>query len=121
MKQPYLFEGVKKAASDTDDYSYSDRVKTGQILIVTNISASWSDIANTEETHFFIEDGARKIFLGEDVPVDAGGHAHWSGEVAIGPGDRVGVYCPDSATGDIVYLWVCGILYDYDAFQKESR
>ena len=95
MRQVYIQERVHTAGSDTDDYVYDDVVAPAQILVIRNLCVTWSDIASTEEAHFFVESMGRKIFLGEDAPVDAGGHPHFSGEVTIGEGDRVGVYCPD--------------------------
>lgn len=112
MRQVYLEEIVNKAASAADDYVYTPRVKKGKILVVRNLSCTWAAIATTEEAHFFVEDMGRKIFLGEDVPLDTGGHPCWTGKVAIGENDRAGVYCPDIAQNDIVKFFVCGELWD---------
>ena len=112
MRQVYIDELIHKAASDTDDYVYGDLVAPGEVLVIRNLCVTWADMANTEEAHFFVEQMGRKVFLGEDEPLDAGGHPHWSGQVAIGEGERVGVYCPDIVTDDEVHFSIFGELWD---------
>ena len=118
MKRAYIEELIHTAASDTDDYTYGERVEPGEVLVIRNLSVTWSDIATTEEAHFFVEDMGRKVFLGEDAAIDAGGHPHWSGEVALGEGDRAGVYCPDVAANDEVHFFILGELWDLDEWRK---
>lgn len=118
MRQIYIEEWVHTAVTDTDDYTYDNRVDPGKVLVIRNLSVTWADIATTEEGHFFVEDHGRKVFLGEDAALDAGGHPHWSGQVAIGGGDRVGVYCPDSVTDDEIHFFVFGELWDLDDWRK---
>ena len=118
MRQIYIEELIHTAASDTDDYVYGDLVDPGKVLVIQNLCVTWSDIANTEEAHFFVEEMGRKVFLGEAAPLDAGGHPHWSGEVAIGEGDRAGVHCPDSATNDEIHFFIIGELWDLDDWRK---
>lgn len=112
MRRAYIQERVHTASSDTDDYVFDDRVGPGQVLVIQNLCVTWSGMASEEEAHFFVEDSGRRIFLGEDAPIDAGGHPHFSGGVTIGEGDRVGVYCPDIATNDEVHFYIVGEVWD---------
>lgn len=112
MRQIYIEERVNTALSDTDDYIYDEPVSPGKVLVIRDLSVTWSGMKSDEEAHFFVKDMGRKVFLGEDAAINTDGHPHWSGKVAIGEGDRAGVYCPDIVTGDVVYFYIFGELWD---------
>lgn len=118
MRQVYIQERIKTEPTTPLHYLYDDPVDPGKVLVVHNLSVTWAAIASGEEAHFFVEDMGRKIYLGEDAPTNTGGHPHWSGEAAIGERDRVGVYCPDSATNDEIHLFIFGELWDLDDWRK---
>jgi len=118
MKDIYIKRVLLTAAAAGDDYLYDERVDPGKILVITNLCATWSAMAVTEEAHFFVEVGATKMFLGEDVPYDTGGHPRWTGMVALGEGSRVGVYCPDITTADVVELFIFGVLWDAKSWKQ---
>lgn len=114
MRQCYIKEVRYTEPATATHYVYDDPLDPGKILVIRDLCVTFSDLANTEEVHFFVEDHGVKHYLGEDVALDTGGHPFWSGEVAIGERDRVGVYIPDSAQNDEIHLYVFGELWDLE-------
>jgi len=112
LKQVYLNAVITTEPATPGHYFYDARVNPGKVLVIRNLSVYWDGFKATETGQFFVLDGARNIFLGDDVPAKQDGHAYWTGQVALGEGDRPGVYCPDSAASDVVHFFICGELYD---------
>lgn len=119
MRQVYIKEIILLEPATAVHYVYDDPVKPGQVLVIRNLCATFSAIANSEEAHFFTEDHGVKHYLGEDVALDTGGYPHWSGQVAIGERDRAGVYLPDSATDDEIHFFILGELWDLKDWRGE--
>ena len=119
MHDVYIKQVQFTAAADGDDYLYDEQLDPAKILVITNLSATWSAMATSEQAHFFVEVGGTRMFLGEDVPFDTGGYPHWSGKIAIGEGCRIGVYCPDIETGDRVSLFIFGELWDREDWMQK--
>jgi len=112
LRQVYLNEVIVTEPATPGHYVYDQVVRPGKVLLVRNLAVYWDGFKITETGQFFIEDGARLIFLGDDVPDRQSGHAFWKGHAYAGEGDRPGVYCPDSATGDVIHFFICGELFD---------
>ncbi|MBA7494728.1 hypothetical protein ES702_05305 [subsurface metagenome] len=114
MRQVYLNEVITTEPATPGHYFYDNPVASGKVLVIRNLAVYWDGFKATETGQFFIKDGARKIFLGDDQPEKQDGHAYWTGEVSLGEGDRAGVYCPLSAASDVVHFFICGELYDIE-------
>lgn len=112
MRQAYHNEVILTEPATPGHYVYDYRVDPGKILVVRNLAVTWSGFKTTETGQFFIQDGGRKIFLGDDVPDIQSGHAFWTGQVFVGEGDKAGVYCPDSAASDVIHFFISGELWD---------
>lgn len=121
MRQCYIKEVKHTEPATAVHYVYDDPVAPGKILVIRNLCATFSAIASSEEAHFFAEDHGAIHYLGEDAPIDTGGHPHWSGEVAIGERDRAGVYIPDSAAADVIHFFIFGELWDLEDWRKASE
>ena len=117
MRQSYINRVVVTEPATAGHYFYDDYVRSGKILVVKNLCATFSALATTEEVQFFVEDGGVKMFLGEDFALVNGGYPHWEGSVSIGEGDRAGVYIPDSATDDVISFFIFGELFDLADFR----
>lgn len=112
MRQAYLNEVILTEPAICGHYVYDQVVRPGKVLLLRNLAVYWDGFKTSETGQFFIQDGGNKIFLGDDVPDRASGHAYWTGQVCAGEGDRPGVYCPDSEAGDIIHFFICGELFD---------
>lgn len=120
MKQAYIKQVVETQPGEAQDYIFDDKVDPRKILVVRNISVWWSGMASTEEALFFVEDGGRKCYLGDDLPSVNDGKPHWSGYATVGEGDRVGAYIPDIDANEVAYLWIFGELWDLEGWMKAS-
>ena len=120
LRQVYIKEIIFTEPATAVHYVYDDPVDPGKILVIRDLCTTFSAIASGEEAHFFIKDHGVKHYLGEDVPLDTGGHPHWSGKIAIGESDRAGVYIPDSATGDVIHFFIFGELWDLEDWRKAT-
>ena len=121
MRQPYL-KHIRRTESATPTYYTEDvRVDPGKLLVVRNLAVSWSGFETSETGQFYIQDGGEKIFLGDDVPAKQDGHAYWKGHAFVGEGDCVGVYTPDSVSGDIIYFFIVGELWDLEDWQRDKK
>lgn len=120
MKQVYIKEIIFTEPATAVHYVYDDVIDPGKILVIRDICATFSALANSEEAHFFVEKMGSYRYLGEDAALDTGGHPHWQGKVAIGEGERIGVYFPDSAASDEIHMFIFGELWDIDCWQKVS-
>lgn len=121
MRRVYISYKRLVATAVDQDYIYDDRVSPGNVLVVRNICAWWAGIGTTEEVQFFVANGLGNCYLGEDTPAVIGGRPNWRGQVAIGEGDRVGIYAPDMATGDVASMWVFGELWDIADWRKSKE
>lgn len=120
MRQVYLREINRTEAATPTYYTYDRPVKASFVLVLTNLSVSWSAMATTESGHFFIESGGQRIFLGDDTPGMIGGCGYWGGKVAVGEHCRIGVYTPDSAEDDMVKFCIAGELWTKEAWRKKE-
>ena len=89
MRQVYSKEIIRTEASTPTFYTKDDQIEPGKVLVVRNLAVSWSGMKTTETGQFYIQDGDRKIFLGDDVPAKQDGHAYWGGKAFAGEGDIV--------------------------------
>ena len=121
MRQVYLKEIVRTEAATPTYYTQDDQIKPGKLLVVRNLSVTWSGFGTNETGQFYIQDGGRKIFLGEDVPDRQSGHAFWEGIAFVGEGDSIGVYTPNSANGDVIYFDIGGELWDLKDWEKGTE
>lgn len=112
MRQAYFNEVILTEPATPGHYVYDQVVKPGKILVIKNLAVYWDGFKTSETGQFFIQDGARRIFLGDDSPDRASGHAYWRGNIAIGEGDRPAVFCPDSEASDVIHFYICGELFD---------
>ena len=119
-KQVYLKKITRTEAATPTLYTKDEQIEPGKILVVRNLSVSWSDMATTEPGCFYIDDGGQKVFLGDDVPAKEGGKASWSGHAFVGEGDLVGVYTPDSTSGNVISFDIVGELWDLKEWEKVS-
>lgn len=120
MRQVYIEEIINKADAADDDYIYSDKVKSGKVLVVKHISLRWSGIGADEETLFFIKDAGRIIYIGESEVLQAAGCTQIKVDIPIGEGDVVGAYNSAITTNDIVKLGVFGELWDLKDWQTKG-
>lgn len=118
MKQCYISEVIRSVLNPTDDYTYDNRIRPGQVLHVTHVCAYWDGILAAENIYFLVRDMGRNLYLGEDYSFANEGHPFLNINVNIGEGDQMGVYHPDSTTNDIIHLIVCGVLYDVDTWHN---
>jgi len=118
VRQVYLREIIRTEPATPTYYTYDAKVDPGKILVVRGMTVWWDGFKTTESGQFFVEDGGRNIFIGEDLPDRANGHAFWAGKVAIGEGDRPGLYTPDSAAADVIYFYLYGELWDLNDWKK---
>jgi hypothetical protein len=112
VRQCYIKEVRHTEPATAIHYVYDNPVDPGKILVLRDLCATFSGLKSTEEVQFFVEDHEVRHYLGEDAPLDTGGHPHWSGKIAIGERDRPGVYVPDSAANDEIHLYIFGELWD---------
>lgn len=117
MRQVYHNEVILTEPATPGHYLYDDPVDPGKVLIVRNLAVYWDGFKTSETGQFFIQDGGRKIFLGDDVPARLNGHAYWNGCVYLGESDKAGVYCPDSAAADVIHFFISGELWDLADFR----
>lgn len=120
MQRVYIKQVSMTEPAAAIHYIYDLPVRPGELLELHSVCCYWSAIANTEEIHFFIEEGGRKTFLAEEVSNDTGGHPRWKGKVFIGEGCRVGAYCPDSATNDVIYLDIFGVIHTLSEWKSKA-
>jgi len=120
MRQVYLKQIKRTEASTPTYYTKDDQVKPGKLLVIRNLSVTWSAMATTESGQFYIENGGQNIFLGDDVPSVTGGKACWSGQAFVGEGDKVAVYTPDSASADVIYFDIVGELWDLKDWEEHG-
>lgn len=118
MREVYISRAIHIEPAVPVHYVYDRQVENGKVLVLRDLCATFTAIASTEEVHFFVDDGGIINWLGEDAPLDTGGHPFWTGKVAIGEHDRVGVYIPDSAVGDGIYFYIFGELWDMASWRK---
>lgn len=117
MRLVYHNEVILTEPATPGHYLYDKPVTPGKILLVRNLAVYWDGFKTSETGQFFIQDGGRKIFLGDDVPDRTSGHAYWTGHVYVGEGDKAGVYCPDSEAADTIYFSISGELLDLADFR----
>ena len=118
MRQVYHNEVILTEPATAGHYVYDDLVDPGKVLLLRSLAVTWSDFGTGESGQFFIQDGGRKIFLRDDLPSVDGGLATWKGLIYCGEGDIPGVYCPDSAAGDVIHFFVSGELLDLADFRR---
>lgn len=118
MRQIYHNEIILTEPATPGHYLYDNPVDPGKILAIKNLSVYWDGFKTSETGQFFIQDGGRKIFLGDDVPDRTSGHAYWSGQASLGEGDQPAVYCPDSEADDQIHFFVSGELWDLNYWRQ---
>ena len=87
---PWYATGRMDIVSTTEDTIYSRKVRPGQIVVLTHVSAQLATTAPTT-TEIWIERGGERLTLNRDVPSAADVSVDWDGQVLLGDGDRVGV------------------------------
>lgn len=117
MRQVYHNEVVITEPTPPGHYVYDIPVSPGKVLLVRNLAVYWAGFKTSQTGQWFIQDGGRKIFLGDDTPARESGHAYWTGQVYVGEGDQIGVFCPDSELNDTIYFYISGELLDLADFR----
>jgi hypothetical protein len=79
-----------KAADTTEEIMYSQKVRPGQLVVLTHVSAKNEDHANTT-TRIAVERGGTNLMLNRDVQSAANISVDWDGQVLMAEGDRVKV------------------------------
>lgn len=121
MRQVYAKEIKRIEASTPTYYTKDDPIEPGKILVVLNLAVTWSDMKTTQTGQFYIQDGGNKVYLGDDTPARAGGHAYWAGRSFAGEEDYVGVFTPDSESADVISFFVVGELWDLKDWEKRME
>lgn len=117
MRQIYHNEVIATEPATPGHLILDNPVDAGKVLVIRDMAVTWSDFGTSESGQFYIQDGGRNIFLGDDLPSVAGGLAFWKGLVYCGEGDRPGVYCPDSVAGDVIHFYISGELWDVEDYR----
>ena len=120
MRQVYLRVIKRVEAATPVCYTYCEPVKAGHVLVINNLAVSWSDMATDENGEFFIEVGGQRVFIGDDAPSRAGGHAYMNGRSVLGEHSRVGVYTPDSEEDNVVEFSISGELWDRKSWNRSN-
>jgi hypothetical protein len=79
-----------KAADTTEEILYSQKVRPGQMVVLTHVSAKNEDHANTT-TRIAVERGGSNLMLNRDVQSAVNISIDWDGQVLMAEGDRVKV------------------------------
>jgi len=118
MRQVYCKEIRRTEAATPTNYTYDSCVPAGKVLVIKSMAVTYPNFKTSEVGQFFVENGGVIIFVGEDSPDRTHGHAYVIGDFAAGEGDRVGVYNPESASGDKIIFTIQGELWDRDHWRK---
>jgi len=87
---PWYARNNTLLVSTTAEVMYSDRVRPGQLVVLTHVSAK--EATNTPTTiEIAVERGGTDLVLNRDVPSAADISIDWDGQVLLAEGDRVKV------------------------------
>ena len=87
---PWYATGNTKASDTTEEILYSQKVRPGQMVVLTHVSAKNEDHANAT-TRIAIERGGTNLMLNRDVQSAVNISVDWDGQVLMAEGDRVKV------------------------------
>lgn len=118
MRELYLKHKQKAYSSSGDEYLEDKKVEPGKVLQIKNLAATFTNMASTEAAKFYVLHNGKRFFVGEDLPSVTSGYSDWSGPIAIGEGDQVGVYFPDIASTEVGQLFIFGELWSLEAWRK---
>jgi hypothetical protein len=121
MKQPYIVVHHHTVSAAGEKNLWDDRVHQGRILEVRNIAAYWDAQGAAEGIVFLVEDAGVEVRLGIAGIATVTPCQNWSGHVCIGENDRVGMWGEALAAGDVVHLYVCGVLWSYESWCGVQR
>jgi len=87
-----------------DGYIRGKRLKTGEVLRLTQLSASFENLATTEYVELGYWNGHAYIPLETKAPAKTSGFGHWIGEVYLREGQYYYAYFSDVANGEKMKL-----------------
>lgn len=120
MRQVYIKRVVRTEPATPTHYTYDLRVAPGKILVLRALSASYSGIKTSETAQFFVHDAGQDVYLHDDAPERTSGHPSWTGQVAIGEGDIIGLFTPDSEALDIIEFAIFAELWDANEWRRAA-
>lgn len=118
MRSIYIKHILLTEPTTAGHFIYDVPVNPGKVLVIKNLSVTFPGFKTNEAGEFFIVDSTRKIYINDDSPHKLGGQASWTGNLAIGEGDKIGCYLSGTATGNLIVLCVIGELWDLEDWRN---
>jgi hypothetical protein len=100
----HQFEKDLPFKTGDDTHIFGQRVKTGQVLLITHISANFDNIATTEYVELGYYNGHAYVPLYKGEPPTTGDFVHWDGSVWLREQQYVYAYLPNVADGEVMRL-----------------
>jgi hypothetical protein len=104
----HQFEKDLAFATGLENHIIGQRVKTGKVLRITHISASFDNIATTEYVVLGFWNGHSFIPLAKDKPPQTSDFVHWDGEILLREQQYIYAYLADVANGEVMRLRAYG-------------
>lgn len=102
--KPHQFEKAYGYATGAPKYLHGLRVKTGQVLKITHLAATFANCATTEYVVVGYWNGHEYKELYKGAPAVASDLVHWNGEIYLRENQYVYAYFADVANGEKMTL-----------------
>lgn len=104
---PWYATGNKISDDSTEDILYSQKVRPGQMVVLTHVSAKNATHANAT-TRIAIERGGTNLMLNRDVQSAVNISIDWDGQALMSEGDRVKVSFFAATASDAIEISCSG-------------
>jgi len=102
--KPHQFEKDFVYTTGLSKYFEGYRVKTGEVLHITHIAATFENLATTEYAVLGYYNGHAYVELYKGTPAVTSDFVHWNGDVWLREGQYVYAYFADVANGEKMKL-----------------